>query len=142
MFLLHCLNYGSENQQNRLYQQFCMKNASELVRMRAFLEKILLLKRQDLLKDFQVLLITLKFRDPQKRDLLHYQFSQGNYIFSKSNQEVAKPENQTLTKMTIQNISLVFAPNFLRCPIDDPFTILQLTKFEQRFMTTLIAGRD
>jgi hypothetical protein len=44
-------------------------------------------------------------------------------------QEVAKQENQTITKMTPANIAMVFAPNFLRCPVDDLSTIFQNQKY-------------
>jgi RhoGAP domain len=43
-------------------------------------------------------------------------------------QEVARPENQPITKMTPANLAMVFAPNFLRCPVDDPATIFQNQK--------------
>ncbi len=55
---------------------------------------------------------------------------------------MTKPENQKRTKMTIANIAMVFAPNFLRCPSDDPFIIFQNTKFEQKFLSILISGTD
>ena len=56
--------------------------------------------------------------------------------------EIAKPENQARTKMTIGNIALVWGPNFLRCPSDDPVVIFQNTKFEQKFLAILIQGLD
>jgi hypothetical protein len=56
--------------------------------------------------------------------------------------EMAKPENTARTKMNVANIAMVFAPNFLRCPSDDPLFILQNTKFEQKFLSTLITGTE
>ncbi|KAJ3054221.1 hypothetical protein HK097_002390 [Rhizophlyctis rosea] len=41
---------------------------------------------------------------------------------------MADPTNQTYTKMTIGNIAMVWAPNFLRCPSDNPTTIFENTK--------------
>jgi len=53
---------------------------------------------------------------------------------------VAKPENQKHTKMTLANLAMIFAPNFLRCPSDDPQTIFENTKYEQAFMRVLISN--
>ncbi|KAL2916168.1 hypothetical protein HK105_204259 [Polyrhizophydium stewartii] len=53
---------------------------------------------------------------------------------------VAEPQNQPVTKMTVANIAMVFAPNFLRCPSDNPATIFENTKFEQAFLRILIVG--
>jgi Rho GTPase-activating protein 39 len=52
--------------------------------------------------------------------------------------KAAAPENQVVTKMTIANIAMVFAPNFLRCPSDNPICIFENTKFEQSFLRKLI----
>ncbi|KAJ3038608.1 hypothetical protein HDV00_000452 [Rhizophlyctis rosea] len=41
---------------------------------------------------------------------------------------MAEPANQAYTKMTIGNIAMVWAPNFLRCPSDNPTTIFENTK--------------
>ncbi|EPZ35453.1 MyTH4 domain-containing protein [Rozella allomycis CSF55] len=53
-------------------------------------------------------------------------------------QVIAHPDNQPFTKMTVQNIAMVFAPNFLRCPSDNPQVIFNNTKYEQIFLRTLI----
>ncbi|KAI8826685.1 Rho GTPase activation protein [Fimicolochytrium jonesii] len=52
---------------------------------------------------------------------------------------VADPKNQPHTKMTISNLAMVFAPNFLRCPSDNPTIIFESTKFEQAFLRILIS---
>ncbi|KAJ3321192.1 hypothetical protein HDV06_004535 [Boothiomyces sp. JEL0866] len=41
---------------------------------------------------------------------------------------VADPANQPLTRMSAANIAMVFAPNFLRCPSDNPVVIFENTK--------------
>ncbi|KAJ3397235.1 hypothetical protein HDU92_000115 [Lobulomyces angularis] len=51
---------------------------------------------------------------------------------------VGDPNNVKATKMTYQNIAMVFAPNFLRCPSDNPAIIFENTKFEQAFLRTLL----
>lgn len=53
-------------------------------------------------------------------------------------QTVGAPENQSLTKMTCDNLSMVWAPNFLRCPSDDPMVIFQNTKREMSFVRHLV----
>jgi hypothetical protein len=54
-------------------------------------------------------------------------------------QIVADPENQEKTKMTVNNLAMVFAPNFLRCPAQLPAqTIFENAKLEQGFLRTLI----
>jgi hypothetical protein len=52
---------------------------------------------------------------------------------------IARPENQKYTKMTLANLAMVFAPNFLRCPSDNPQTIFENTKHEQAFIRISIA---
>jgi len=51
---------------------------------------------------------------------------------------IAKPENQKFTKMTLANLAMVFAPNFLRCPSENPQVIFENTKYEQAFIRILI----
>ncbi|KAJ3082452.1 hypothetical protein HDU99_002620 [Rhizoclosmatium hyalinum] len=51
---------------------------------------------------------------------------------------IADKSNQTHTRMTHANIALVFAPNFLRCPSDDPMVIFENTKWEQSFIRVLL----
>lgn len=53
-------------------------------------------------------------------------------------QVVADPTNQNTTKMSVSNLAMVFAPNFLRCPSDNPQTIFENTKYEQSFLKQLI----
>jgi RhoGAP domain/MyTH4 domain len=50
----------------------------------------------------------------------------------------AQPENSAATKMTIDNLAMVFAPSFLRCPFDNPSIIFSNAKFEQAFVKTLL----
>lgn len=53
-------------------------------------------------------------------------------------QVVGDPRYQEKTKMSINNIAMVFAPNILRCPSDNPLVILANSKFEQNFLKALI----
>lgn len=46
-------------------------------------------------------------------------------------QVISQPENQEFTRMTVNNIAMVFAPNILRCPSDNLQMVLENTKFEQ-----------
>src|SRR4051812_46488813 len=40
--------------------------------------------------------------------------------------------------MNVHNLSMIFAPNFLRCPSDNLAIIFENTKYEQTFMRTLL----
>ena len=53
-------------------------------------------------------------------------------------QIIGQPENQPATKMTYDNLSMVWAPNFLRCPSDDPMVIFNNTKREMTFVRQLV----
>jgi hypothetical protein len=53
-------------------------------------------------------------------------------------QVIGDARNQPVTKMNITNLALVFAPNFLRCPSENPMAILVNSKLEQCFVRTLI----
>jgi len=48
----------------------------------------------------------------------------------------------SVTKMDASNLSMVFAPNFMRCPSKDPLTIMENTRKEMAFVKTLIGGLD
>jgi len=53
-------------------------------------------------------------------------------------QIVALPQHQQVNKMGIVNLAIVFGPSLLRCPSNDPKTILESQKYEQTFMCHLI----
>ena len=53
-------------------------------------------------------------------------------------QDLATPEHIKQTKMTLSNLATVFSPLFLRCPSDDPATLLANAEFETLFMFTLL----
>lgn len=53
-------------------------------------------------------------------------------------QILALPQNQQETKMGVQNLAIVFGPNFLRNPSEDAGTILESQRFEQNFVVGLI----
>lgn len=51
---------------------------------------------------------------------------------------VAQPENVPKTKMNVNNLAMVFAPNFLRCPSEDPSVIFNTQKYQQTYVKQLI----
>lgn len=51
---------------------------------------------------------------------------------------LAQPEHQAKTKMSVNNLAMIFAPTFLRCPSDNPQDLMENTQFEQDFVHTLI----
>eukprot|EP00158_Paraphelidium_tribonemae_P003193 Partr_v1_DN25949_c0_g1_i3_m68372 putative Rho GTPase activating protein 39 len=53
-------------------------------------------------------------------------------------QIIAETKNQPVTRMSVNNVAMVFAPNILRCPSDNLQVILENTKYEQAFVRTLI----
>eukprot|EP01126_Amoeba_proteus_P001377 TRINITY_DN10394_c1_g1_i2.p1 TRINITY_DN10394_c1_g1~~TRINITY_DN10394_c1_g1_i2.p1 ORF type:complete len:232 (-),score=60.85 TRINITY_DN10394_c1_g1_i2:195-890(-) len=56
--------------------------------------------------------------------------------------KVAQPENVPKTKMSINNLAMVFAPNFLRCPSEDPSVIFNTQKHQQTYVKHLITSLD
>lgn len=54
----------------------------------------------------------------------------------------ARADVSSVTKMDASNLSMVFAPNFLRCPSSDPAVILENTRKEMAFVKTIIHGLD
>ena len=48
----------------------------------------------------------------------------------------------SVTKMDASNLSMVFAPNFLRCSSSDPLVIMENTRKEMAFVKTLIHHLD
>ncbi|CAF3673591.1 unnamed protein product [Adineta steineri] len=54
----------------------------------------------------------------------------------------ARPENVTITKMDVNNLSMVFAPNILRCDSDDAKVIFENARKEMLFIKILILNLD
>ncbi|KJE91608.1 hypothetical protein CAOG_009575 [Capsaspora owczarzaki ATCC 30864] len=52
--------------------------------------------------------------------------------------QIGEPGNQAVTKMSLDNLAMVFAPSFLRCPSENPQTIFENTRHEQDFTRTLL----
>eukprot|EP01136_Pigoraptor_vietnamica_P027805 Opistho-1_new@84545 len=52
--------------------------------------------------------------------------------------QIGRPENHAVTKMTYDNLAMVFAPSFLRCPSEDPQTIFENTRHEQDFARAML----
>lgn len=57
-------------------------------------------------------------------------------------QVFAAPENVIVTKMDINNLSMVMAPNFLRCRLTDPKIVFENARKEMGFVRTLIQHLD
>ena len=54
----------------------------------------------------------------------------------------ARADVVAVTKMDASNLSMVFAPNFLRCPSSDPVVIMENTRKEMAFVKILIHNLD
>ncbi|GAB5593534.1 hypothetical protein Unana1_08434 [Umbelopsis nana] len=52
------------------------------------------------------------------------------------------PESTQFTRMNVNNLAMVFAPNFLRCPYDSLTRVFENSKWEQAFLRTLIENSD
>lgn len=57
-------------------------------------------------------------------------------------QVFAAEENASVTKMDINNLAMVMAPNCLRCESEDPRVIFENTRKEMAFIRTLIGHLD
>ncbi len=57
-------------------------------------------------------------------------------------QVFAKEENVAATKMDINNLAMVMAPNCLRCASENPQIIFENTRKEMSFVRTLIQHLD
>lgn len=57
-------------------------------------------------------------------------------------QVVGQEQHQKITKMSPDNLAMVWAPNFLRCPSDDPMVIFNNTKMEMQFVRHLVLNLD
>eukprot|EP00048_Salpingoeca_helianthica_P011974 m.173364 g.173364 ORF g.173364 m.173364 type:complete len:892 (-) comp15305_c0_seq1:324-2999(-) len=57
-------------------------------------------------------------------------------------QLIGRPENQKITKMTMDNLAMVWAPNFLRCLSSDPMIIFTNARKEMSFVRVLLLNWD
>lgn len=57
-------------------------------------------------------------------------------------QVFAQPSNVAVTKMDVNNLAMVMAPNCLRCQSDDPRIIFENTRKEMSFLRMLIVHLD
>ncbi|CAL9704313.1 unnamed protein product [Knipowitschia caucasica] len=57
-------------------------------------------------------------------------------------QVFAQPSNVSITKMDVNNLAMVMAPNCLRCQSDDPRIIFENTRKEMAFLRMLIVHLD
>lgn len=53
-------------------------------------------------------------------------------------QVIGNPNFQLKTKMTVSNLSLVFAPNLLRCPSENPIKFLADSRKQANFLKLLV----
>ncbi|KAI9316473.1 hypothetical protein BX666DRAFT_1951155 [Dichotomocladium elegans] len=53
-------------------------------------------------------------------------------------QEFNRDEVTVHTRMNVNNLAMVFAPNFLRCPSESLTTVFENSKYEQAFVKTLL----
>jgi hypothetical protein len=51
--------------------------------------------------------------------------------------DISTPEMAEKSKMTTDNLAIVFAPSFLRCPSEDPSVLMSNSKFETKFTVAL-----
>lgn len=70
-------------------------------------------------------------------DILRYSF----FLFC-FDQIFSLPNTSSVTKMDVNNLSMVWAPNCLRCPSDDPKEIFENTRKEMTFIRTLLRNHD
>ncbi|OXB78242.1 UNVERIFIED_CONTAM: hypothetical protein H355_004692 [Colinus virginianus] len=59
-----------------------------------------------------------------------------------SPQVFVQPANVAVTKMDVNNLAMVMAPNCLRCQSDDPRVIFENTRKEMSFLRVLIQHLD
>ncbi|XP_057245027.1 rho GTPase-activating protein 39-like, partial [Malurus melanocephalus] len=57
-------------------------------------------------------------------------------------QVFVQPANVAVTKMDVNNLAMVMAPNCLRCQSDDPRVIFENTRKEMSFIRVLIQHLD
>lgn len=57
-------------------------------------------------------------------------------------QVFVQPANVAVTKMDVNNLAMVMAPNCLRCQSDDPRIIFENTRKEMSFIRVLIQHLD
>lgn len=57
-------------------------------------------------------------------------------------QRIGRVENQKITKMTMDNLAMVWAPNFLRCFATDPMVIFTNARKEMSFVRLLLLHWD
>lgn len=55
---------------------------------------------------------------------------------------VCSDENVRKNRMTASNLAMIFAPNLLRCPSQDPVVIMSTQKYQQKFVENLIQKLD
>jgi len=54
---------------------------------------------------------------------------------------LVKPEVVAKTKMDVDNLAMIFAPCFLKCPSDDPIVVMECLEGESKFVRNLLIDR-
>ncbi|KAI1890848.1 hypothetical protein AGOR_G00157830 [Albula goreensis] len=86
------------------------------------------------------------YEDPETALSVVHSLPQLNYLvlcyFIHFLQVFAQPANVSKTKMDVNNLAMVMAPNCLRCQSDDPRVIFENTRKEMSFLRLLIIHLD
>lgn len=72
----------------------------------------------------------------------HSRLIQGAHPRAPLPQVFVQPANVAVTKMDVNNLAMVMAPNCLRCQSDDPRIIFENTRKEMSFIRVLIQHLD
>lgn len=116
---------------NNLFSDECIRNCDNEVNALSLIDSLPELNKQLLvyLVDFLKVMVCLWFQVLSKYLCFHPQ-------------QFITPENIEATKMGLDNIAMVWAPNFLRCPSDDHTLIFQNTRKEMAFLRVLLRLLD
>jgi hypothetical protein len=128
----------SKNPDNIEYDSF--KDAAVPCSTLKFWMRVL---RSPLIPDYIYPRILVARNDPEKLSILIEEvLPRSNYavvsFICRFILEIAKPEHEKLTKMTLDNFSMVFAPCFMRCPLSaSTLEVLRMSGEERQAMKAI-----